>query len=264
MTTIRLGTDVPGKPLQVVLVHGAFSEGSYWRRVLRILTANGVHGSAAQVNVLGFEADVDALRRHLDARADADVLLVGHSYGGALISEVSADNPQVKGLVYVAAAAPVAGVPFSHFMAEHPSFYRSNPILDCHGRLWLRPEDCVNGLGHDLPEDDARMLYAVQKPVAAAAFDDVATREGWRTKPCWYLVTEADRMFDPDSQRLLARTMNAVTRSVDSGHMVALSQPGAVAAIITEAIESLSATGCMPAVTESAEAIIDERLLFYR
>lgn len=228
------------RPMEVVFVHGAFSEGSYWKRVMRILIPSGLRLSAAQVNVQGFAADVAALRHHLEARPDTDVILVGHSYGGAVISEVAANNPQIKALVYVAAAAPVAGVPFDVWMAEHPNSHRTTPTLDSHGLLWLSPEDCINGLAQDLSEDDALLLWGVQKPVAAAAFGDSASVEGWRDKPCWYLVAENDRAFSVDGQYELAKQMNATTRSVSSGHMVALSRPEAVADLVREAVTSLT------------------------
>lgn len=227
------------RPLEIVFVPGAFSEGSYWRKVIRILVTSGRRASAAQVNVQGFANDVVALRRHLDARADVDVILVGHSYGGALISEVSASNPQIRGLVYVAAVAPIAGVPFGVWMAEHPNSHPITPALDSCGLLWLSPDDCINGLGHDLSEEDGRLVWAMQKPAAAASFGDSASLEGWRDKPCWYLVTENDRAISVDGQYELANQMNAKIRTVASGHMVALSHPEAVADLVLEAITSL-------------------------
>jgi len=238
----RRSDEMASRPLEIVFVHGAFSEGSYWRKVMRILVASGFRTSAAQVNVQGFAADVIALRHHLDARADIDVILVGHSYGGALISEVAANNSQIMGLVYVAAVAPIAGVPFGVWMAEHPNSHQTTPTLDGCGLLWLSPDDCINGLAHDLPEEDGLLLWAVQKPVAAASFGDSASLEGGRDKPCWYLVTENDRAFSVDGQYELAKQMNATTRSVASGHMVALSHPETVADLVREAIASLELT----------------------
>lgn len=227
---------MPSRQTQVVLVHGAFSDGSYWDRVIRLLHATGVTATAAQVNVQGFAQDVAALRRHLNARGDVDFVLVGHSYGGAVISQVAAGDARVKALVFAAAAGLVAGEPFGAWMEQHPGSYQTNPQLDEGALLWLPVEDCVQGLAHDLPDEDGRMIWAVQKPVAAASFGDSVSAEGWRDKPCWYLVTEHDRLIPPDGQRELARQLRAVTRSVASGHMVALSQPQAVADIIVEAL----------------------------
>lgn len=224
---------------RVVLVHGAFSDGSYWRRVVRRLWFAGVDSSVAEVDVEGFAADVTGLRRHLDDFPDSDFILVGHSYGGGVISEVAAGDARVVGLVFVAAAVPLAGVPFSEWMTANPSAYQATPVVDSSGRLRLPLLDCINGLAHDLPEQDAYLLWALQKPVGANTFGDSVSREGWREKPCWYLVAEQDRLIPPAGQRQLAKQAEAVTRTVASGHMVALSNPDAVVDLIKEAMHAL-------------------------
>lgn len=167
------------------------------------------------------------------------MILIGHSYGGTLISEVSTDNPQVKALIYVAAAAPLAGVPFGAWMAAQPSSYQVAPEMDADGLLWLTLRDFKEGLGQDLSHAEAELTWALHKPAAAAAFGDSATCEGWRTHRCWYVVAEHDRIIPADSQRELARQMDAKVRTVASGHMVALSNPGAVVEAVEEAIAAV-------------------------
>ena len=223
-------------PVEVVLAHGAGSDGSYWARVISALAASGVRSTAVQLPLSGFDTDVRALRAHLHARTGTPVVLGGHSYGGCVISEVAADNAQVTGLVYTAAAAPIAGVPFGRFMQDHPGDYAMTAHPDSHGLLRLSEDDFTEGLAHDLPVAEARLLWAVQKPFTAAAFGASATAEGWREKPCWYLVADADRVLPPAAQYDLAKQMDATVRSTHSGHMVALSRPDAVADLIRDAV----------------------------
>jgi pimeloyl-ACP methyl ester carboxylesterase len=226
------------RPVEAVFVHGAFSDDSHWDQVLAILHELDMPASAAQVNAQGFAADVEALRKHLEARAHADVILVGHSYGGTVISEVAENNPQVRGLVYVAAAAPIAGVPFGAWMAQQPNTYQVSPVPDADGLLRLSVDDFLQGLAHDLPEVEGRLLWALQKPAAAAGFGEATTLEGWRSKPCWYVVAEQDRIIAPEAQRELAKQMDAVTCSVPSGHMVALVHPEVVADAVIQAAQN--------------------------
>lgn len=226
---------------EVVLVHGAFADASFWRKVIPRLMDDGIGVSAVQLPLSDFRADVSALRRHLDGRPRR-VLLVGHSYGGCVITEVAASNEQVVGLVYVAAAAPLAYVPFRVWMQDNPGAYVAAAEPDSNGLLWMSETDFVQGLAHDLPEREARLLWAVQKPVPVAASSDHVEAEGWREKRCWYLVTVDDRVIPAGSQHDLAQRMSAETRTTSSGHMVALSQPEAVADVVRDAVLACSSS----------------------
>jgi len=214
----------------IVLVHGAWADGSGWRGVYSALTERGYHVSVVQNPLTSFADDVAAVNRVL-ARQDGPALLVGHSYGGAVITEAgNADN--VAGLVYVTAFAPDVGESVSSLIAggEPPPL---QPSAD--GFLFFDPAIMPQAFAQDLDASDAAFLAASQVPTAGAAFAAPVTQAAWRTKPTWYVVASEDHIIPPAAQRQMAGRMNAQVTEVAGSHAVYVSQPAAVADAIDRA-----------------------------
>ena len=224
----------------VVLVHGAWADGSSWQRVIPLLTRKGIPVVAVQNPTTSLADDVAATRRALNA-IDGPVVLVGHSWGGAVITEASND-PKVKALVYVAAFAPKAGQTVGEQVQAHP-----NPPALAHitddgtGFLKLSAEGWVNDVGQDLPEEEARTLAILQPPLAASTFGDKITQAAWETRPNWYIVSTEDRVVSIDLERETAAALNAKTTEVKASHLSLLSMPDAVAAVILDAVAATAA-----------------------
>ncbi|MBO9707489.1 MAG: alpha/beta hydrolase [Caulobacter sp.] len=225
----------------VVLVHGAFADGSSWAKIIPLLQAAGLRVTSVQNPLTSLADDVTATRWALDTQ-DGPVLLVGHSWGGAVITEVGAD-PRVAGLVYIAAAAPDAGQSFNDWWKDWPpgpGLAELRPYGD--QRLVLSLKGMQDGFVHDLPRDEAALVHAVQTPLAARCFDDPLTQAAWRDKPCWYIVAEDDRIVAPALEIATAERMTAEMLFLRTSHAPMLSQPKAVADFIIEAAQNLSAT----------------------
>lgn len=221
------------EPPTVILVHGAFADGSSWNKVIPRLAAWGVPAVAVQNPLSSLQDDVAATRRAI-AAAPGKVVLVGHSWGGTVITEAGND-PKVQALVYVAAFAPDAG----ETSAQQGQGYPQAPGL---GQLqlqqgWLSlPEpafaqDFANGLKSAL----TRLLYSGQAPLKASALDDTVGHAAWHSKPSWYVLSREDRMLSPQLQAATARRIGAQLQSLKAGHASPLSQPQAVADTILEA-----------------------------
>ena len=229
----------PSTPSTIVLVHGAWADGSSWRRVIALLQARGLAVVAVQNPTTSLAEDVAATRLALDA-AEGPVVLAGHSWGGTVITEAGL-HPRVKALVYVAALAPGAG----ESTGDQVAAYSAPPGLagvsdDGTGRLWMSVESWVGNVAQDLPEADARVLAAVQPPLGKATFSDVVSEPAWASRPCWYVVSRQDRAVSVALQRDLARRMGARTVEVEASHMSLLSVPQAVADVIAEAAAQVS------------------------
>ncbi len=214
----------------IVLVHGAWSDGSIWKDVLIPLAHEGYTVRAAQVPLQSYEGDVAAVNLLLD-HVEGPVLLVGHSYSGAVISSAGS-HPKVKALAYVAAFAPEADEVFGSLMSMHPSAAPMTLGPDASGFLWMDAEFAANALGHDLHRGIIHLAVAVQKPASYKLFEARLTDPAWKHKPSSYLVTTEDRTLAPETQRLLARRIGARTEEVAASHLVPLSQPDAVAQFI--------------------------------
>ncbi len=217
----------------VVLVHGAFADGSGWRGVYDDLTARDYRVSIVQNPLTSLADDVAATRRVVK-RQDGPVILVGHSYGGTVITEAGGD-PQVAGLVYVAALAPDAGESTGDQFKEIPAppGFVIEPQSDGFGFVSL--ERFKSGFAGDVSDADAAFLRDSQVPIAMAAFGDKVTRAAWRTKPSWFVVASDDGAIDPKLLRRTARRIGAVTEEVKGSHAVFLSRPKAVADVIDRA-----------------------------
>ncbi|WP_342250485.1 alpha/beta fold hydrolase [Sphingomonas sp. OTU376] len=224
----------------VVLVHGAWADGSSWQRVIPLLQAEGLSVVAVQNPTNSLADDVAATRRALDAVA-GPVVLAGHSWGGAVITEAGAHD-KVKALVYVAAFAPKAGETLGALVGAYPAPPALGRISDDgNGYLKISEQGWIEDVANDLPEAEARVLAAVQPPLAASTFGDTATIAAWESLPCWYLVSAEDRVVNVDLERQFAAQMNARTTELKAGHLSLLSQPEAVAAAILEAVETVKA-----------------------
>jgi len=218
----------------VVLVHGGFVDGSGWQGVYDLLKADGFNVSIVQNPTLTLEGDVASARRVIDAQ-DGPVVLVGHSYGGAVISEAGTD-PNVAALVYIAAFAPDKGESVNTLIADPPPGAPVPPILPPQdGFLFLDREKFAASFAGDVPSAQAAFMADSQVPWGLGALDGSITDPAWRSKPSWYLVATDDRMIPPDAQRAMATRAGATTTETPGSHAVYVSRPDAVASVIRAA-----------------------------
>jgi pimeloyl-ACP methyl ester carboxylesterase len=222
----------------VVLVHGAFADGSSWSRVIPLLQRKGYHVTSVQLPLTSLADDVLATRRVLE-RESGDVLLVGHSWGGVVVTEAGND-PKVKAIVYLSALVPDNGESASalldRFKAPMEGF-KPDPA----GLVWLDdPAAFHNVMGSDLPMPLARSLAAVQKPIAASSFGDAVSHAAWHDKPTWFLITDADHALQPRVQRLTVDQIHAHAKSLRSSHLSMFSHSQEVADWIDQAARGVS------------------------
>jgi pimeloyl-ACP methyl ester carboxylesterase len=215
----------------VILVHGAWANASAWAKVLPQLEAAGVTAVAAQLPLTTLPDDAATLRRAI-ALAEGSVLLVGHSYGGSVITEAGTD-PKVAGLVYVAAFAPGAGESAGGLGAgAPPTRILDVAVPDAQGFLKLTREGSAEVFAHDLPVAEQALVYATQGPLSVTALGGEVSSPAWRTKPSWYLRATEDRVIHPDLQDSMSKRIGATTIDVASSHVPMLSQPRAVTDLI--------------------------------
>jgi pimeloyl-ACP methyl ester carboxylesterase len=218
----------------VVLVHGGFVDGSGWQGVYESLTRDGFRVSVVQNPTLSLEGDAQATRQIIDAQ-DGPVVLVGHSYGGAVITEAGT-HPNVAALVYVCAFAPDQGESVGSLIAGFPADGPQPPILPPKdGFLFLDRDKFHASFAADLPAEQAAFMADAQVPWNVAAPAGPITEASWRTKPSWYLVTTEDRMIPPPAQRTMAGRIGATQSEVTASHSVYVSQPETVATVIAQA-----------------------------
>ncbi len=218
----------------VVLVHGGFVDGSGWQGVYESLSRDGFRVSIVQNPTLSLQGDVEATRQIIDAQ-DGPVVLVGHSYGGAVITEAGT-HPNVAALVYICAFAPDKGESVGTLIAGFPADGPQPPILPPRdGFLFLDRDKFHASFAADLPADQAAFMADAQVPWNVAAPAGAITEASWRTKPSWYLVTTEDRMIPPPAQRTMAGRIGATQSEVTASHSVYVSQPETVATLIAQA-----------------------------
>ena len=228
------------KNTNIMLVHGAWADGSCWRKVILLLEAKGYNVSAAQLPLLSLENDIEVTRRLLSEQPSPTVL-VGHSYGGAVITGAATTTPQVKALVYITAFGLDEGESLESLANQGPPSPGSTAIQpDAHGFLWINREKFHASFAGGATDEESAVMAAVQKPLSLAAFSGKATTPAWKTIPSWYLVCTDDQMIPPPAQEFLAKRMNATVRTVASSHCPFVSHPEAVADIIALAAESLN------------------------
>jgi pimeloyl-ACP methyl ester carboxylesterase len=225
----------------VVLVHGFWGGAAHWAKVIVELRNRGYESIFAVENPLTSLADDAERTRKMVKQVDGPVLLVGHSYGGAVITEAG-DLPNVVGLVYVAAFAPDAGESAGQLSEELPPSAFENIAPDSDGYLWVKPDKFHESFCQDLTDDEALVMAVTQKAPLGSTFGDAVTAPAWKTKPSWYQVSTQDRMINPDNERRMAARINPrKTIELDSGHASLASQPKAVADLIDEAAQAVSA-----------------------
>ena len=225
----------------VVLVHGGFVDGSGWQGVYDLLTADGFNVSVVQNQTLSLDSDVETTTNVLDLQ-DGPTILVGHSYGGAVITEAGTHN-SVAGLVYITAFAPDQGESVSTLIAGFPSDGPQPPILPpVDGFLFLDREKFAEAFAADVPARQAAFMADSQVPWGVEALNGTISDPAWRSKPSWYLIVADDRMIPAPAQRMMAERTGARSTEVPGSHAIYVSQPGAVASLITQAARSLRET----------------------
>lgn len=223
----------------VVLVHGAWANGSSWSKVVPLLQAQGLNVVAVHNPLSSFEADVAATRRVIEDQP-GDVVLVGHSYGGAVITEAG-NSDKVRALVYVAAFAPSEGQSINAIVgaAPQPPEWLKEVHADTSSVLSWSAEGMAHYFAPDIPADEAALLAATQAPMASVAFDGKVTAAAFTHKPSWYVVADNDQIIPPVLQQIFADTMKATAVHVPSSHVAMLSQPQVVADAIVAAVDSI-------------------------
>lgn len=218
----------------IVLVHGAWADGSSWAKVIPLLAEKGLRVVAVQLPLTSFEADVAAVRRAV-ALAPGDVVLVGHSYAGAVIGEAGND-PKVVRLVYIDAFAPDAGESAGTLFAQFEAAPLGNEITpDAEGFLSLSRAGVFDLFAQDLGEQEKAVVYATQGPINGAALGGVLTQAAWRSRPTFYLIGEQDHAIPSAEQERMAARMNATIARMESSHVPMLSHPAKVADFIVQA-----------------------------
>jgi pimeloyl-ACP methyl ester carboxylesterase len=230
----------------IVFAHGIWADGSSFSKVIPILQAEGYEVIASQYGLDSFEADVATTIRTL-GRVSSPSILVGHSYGGSVITEAGNDD-RVAGLVYIAALAPDAGETSQTQLGNYPNTDVFGFVEPADGRLWMLP-DGVECFAGDLTAEEKKVVWATHFAPAADLFDGQIDNAAWKTKPSWYIVAKNDRTVQPDLERFFAERMGATTYEAESSHVVMLSQPELVVDVIRDAVKAVQAS---PALSGAA------------
>ncbi|CAJ0776579.1 alpha/beta fold hydrolase [Ralstonia holmesii] len=222
----------------VVIVHGAFADGSDWAKVIPLLQAKGVKVQAVQNGLNSLADDVAATRRAIGNQV-GKVVLVGHSWGGTVITEAGADS-KVAGLVYVAAFAPDAGQSTEEVGKDYaPAPGIGKLVADANGYLSLPSAALASDFAQDVPAAQARVMAATQGPIKATAFGERTTVAAWQSKPSWFIVSAHDRMIQPDLERAMARKIGAKVTTLPTSHVPQQSRPQDVAKVILDAVHAV-------------------------
>ena len=224
---------VGSRARNVVLVHGAYADGSSWSEVIPLLQRAGLNVTAVQNPLTSLADDVEATRRVL-ALQDGPTVLVGHSWAGTVISEAGVD-PKISALVYVAARAPDAGEDYAALAATFPTPPATAGLVKSEGYAQLSEESFLRDFAGDLDPARARALYAVQGRISATLFASKTTQAAWKIKPTWYAVSTQDRTTSPELERFLANRMKAKTIELASSHVSLLSHPQEITDLILTA-----------------------------
>lgn len=225
----------------ILLVHGAWGDGSHWRHVIPRLHKNGYRVLAAQIPLTSLTDDVDITSK-LAAAQETPTLLVGHAYGCAVITEAG-HLPNVVGLVYLAGPALDEGESLRSLLARwSPPQWTSETRKDKYGYLWIPPEKFHEAFCHDLDETESLVLALTQKPTAARCFEEPSGRPAWRVKPSWYQISAYDRMILPETEEWMAKRINArKTITLPASHASVMTHPDEIVKLIEEAANSVSA-----------------------
>jgi pimeloyl-ACP methyl ester carboxylesterase len=229
-----------GRP-NIVLVHGAWADGSCWSGVIERLQAEGFQVRAPQFALNSLADDVARLRQVL-AFQDGPTIVVGHSYGGQVITALGADAPKVVGLVYIAAFGLDEGESLGALLSQGPVTPALEHLFtDSRGYAWLSEEDFVDHFAGDVEPVQAKVMYAVQQALASTAFTEVMGVPAWKSLPSWYLVATNDEAIPPDAERMFASRMGATTVEIPASHVAMVAHPAEVADLVEKAAEAVSA-----------------------
>ena len=229
-----------GRP-NIVLVHGAWADGSSWSGVIERLQADGFQVRAPQFPLSSLADDVTRLRQVLEFQ-EGPTIVVGHSYGGQIITALGTDVSNAVGLVYIAAFALDEGESLGALLSQGPvTPSLAHLFTDSRGFGWLSEDDFVNHFAADVDPTRARVMYAVQQALASSAFTDVMAAPAWRSLPSWYLVAQNDEALPPDAERMFASRMGATTVEIPSSHVAMVSHPDEVAELIEKAATAVGA-----------------------
>jgi pimeloyl-ACP methyl ester carboxylesterase len=241
LVLVALGDTSRAQPPQdavknIVLVHGAFADGSSWAKIIPILESRGFHVTAVQNPLTSLADDVNATRRSI-AQQDGPVILVGHSWGGAVITEVG-DDPKVVGLVYVAAYAPDIGKSANDTSTPFGLTPGQKSIqVDSQHFASMSEEGVLNCFADGLPMGERRLVFAVEGQTYGPMFDEKLTRAAWRAKPSWHVIATKDRTLMPAMERAGADKARGKSIALPTCHLAMLQEPQAVADLITEAVQ---------------------------
>ena len=229
-----------GRP-NIVLVHGAWADGSCWSGVIERLQADGFRVTAPQFPLTSLADDVARLRQVLDLQ-DGPTVVAGHSYGGQIMTALGDDAHNVAALVYVAAFGLDEGESLGQLLSQGPvTPALAHLFTDARGFGWLSEEDFVEHFAADVDPTKAHVMYAVQQPLASSAFTDVMGVPAWRFLPSWYLVAQNDEALPPDAERQFAARMGATTVEIPSSHVAMVTHPVEVTELIEKAAAAVGA-----------------------
>ncbi len=243
LTASAQDTSVKAELANIVLVHGAWADGSSWSGVIQRLQKTGYKVTAVQLPLTSLDEDVDTVRSVLETQ-DGPTILVGHSYGGAVITKLGPDAPNVVGLVYIAAFAPDEGESMKDLTSAGPQPASASALRpDKRGFLWLDPAGFLQYFAPDVDPVVANVLAAAQKPIAAASLvgDEKFGTPAWKSLKSWYMVSTDDQMIPPDAERLMAKRMGATVEEIASSHVPMVSHPDEVADMIMRAAQTVTA-----------------------
>ena len=222
----------------IVFVHGLWADGSCWSKVIPSLLEQGFNVFSVQNPTTSLEDDVAATKRAIKL-AGGDVILVGHSWGGFVITNAG-DDPHVKALVYVAAYAPDQGETVPSVSEKAPATQLTNFVQKTEGFLTLSKEGVTKAFANGLPSDEQNMIFCVQQPCSENVFKGVTSHVAWKQKPSWYVVAADDHTINPDLERLMAERAKAKTTVLKSPHVAMIAQPKEVLAVILDAVKTVS------------------------
>jgi pimeloyl-ACP methyl ester carboxylesterase len=224
----------------IVLVHGAWADGSSWSAVIERLQGDGFVATAPQFPLAALADDVARLREVLN-RQTGPTIVVGHSYGGQIMTALGTDAPNVVGLVYIAAFGLDEGESIGALLnGGPPSPALAHLDIDEQGFAWLPEDDFVNHFAADVDPVKAKVMHAVQQPLAGSALGEVMGVPAWKSLPTWFLVAEGDQAIPPDAERLFAKRMGATTTEVPTNHVAMVSHPDDVVTLIKDAAAALA------------------------
>ena len=225
----------------IVLVHGAWADGSSWSAVIERLQADGYRVTAPQFPLSSLDADVARLRQVLRLQ-DGPTLVAGHSYGGQIMTALGSDAPNASALVYIAAFALDQDESLGALLSQGPvTPALAHMITDEQGFGWLSEDDFVNHFAADVEPGKARVMYAVQQPLTVSAFNEAMGTPAWKSLPSWYFVATDDEAIPPDAERQFAARMGATTVEVASSHVAMVSHPAEVTDLVKAAAEAVAA-----------------------